>query len=324
MITNAGTASCVPSALRFKTNISLFDKSATDIISGLTVKNYELISKPGEKRVGLIAEDVAQVDNDLVVYNNGQTWTLHFEDIIALLTKSNQELTQQIETFKKTISSSTSTSELTVKESDAGITAPGEYFDFGGRTLINAKSLSSVSGTWLLNEDGKFFSKSIKTEELMILGEKSVDGSGNILDPSIGSASIGADKNSATIYNNRVKKNSKIFITFSGDAGGSWWISERGDEWFTINILASKGYEIPFDYWIIQTDAAPPLPAPPAAKSDSPQIIIEDGAAPVSSSDEAAVETASVAASSTIAEENYQTTASSTASTTTESMAGGE
>ncbi|MFH1193856.1 MAG: hypothetical protein V1661_02585 [bacterium] len=69
-------------------------------------------------------------------------------------------------------------------------------------------------------------------------------------------------------------------ISFNGDTGGSWWINERGDGWFTINISASLGREITFDYWIVQVQDDSQTASPP-----------EDGATTPSSPEETANET---------------------------------
>lgn len=100
-ITNAGAAACVPSALKYKTNVSPYIESATQLFSSLVeigaVENYELKSKLGDPRKGLIADLVEKVDPDLVGYSDdGSVNTLHFEDITGLTVKAVSELDKRI------------------------------------------------------------------------------------------------------------------------------------------------------------------------------------------------------------------------------------
>ncbi|MEK7501145.1 MAG: tail fiber domain-containing protein, partial [Patescibacteria group bacterium] len=98
-ITNAGAAACVPSALRFKQNISPFGEAALDELAKLNVVTFEYkpeLMKPGE-RIGLVAEDVEKVDKRLVAYDeDGQLLTINFEQLTPLLIKGMQEQQEQI------------------------------------------------------------------------------------------------------------------------------------------------------------------------------------------------------------------------------------
>ena len=110
-ITDAGAAACIPSALRFKENISPYIESALDTVMKLNVitfnyKNGVREEHPNEskQRIGMIAEEVKNVDNRLVAYDkDGQLLTLNFEEITALLVKSNQEMQKEIDLLKAEI-----------------------------------------------------------------------------------------------------------------------------------------------------------------------------------------------------------------------------
>ena len=97
-ITNAGAAACVPSARQFKTNITPYTDSAVDLFKKLVdagaINNYERKDKPGMRK-GLIADEVATIDKDLVVYRDGEVWTLNFEDFTGLAVKAVAELEER-------------------------------------------------------------------------------------------------------------------------------------------------------------------------------------------------------------------------------------
>lgn len=104
-ITDAGAAACVPSALKYKTNVSPYTKSATDLFSELVkvgaVDNYELKSKLGDSRKGLIADYVEKIDPDLVGYSeDGSINTLHFEDLTGLSVKAIAELDTRVKVLE--------------------------------------------------------------------------------------------------------------------------------------------------------------------------------------------------------------------------------
>jgi len=145
---------------------------------------------------------------------------------------------------------------LTIEEKGADIVAPEESFDFAGKNLINIKSLASVSGTWSLSEAGEFVAESVKAKivslsELIVLGDKETSDAGEELDPAIGNSFIKSDEHIKVVYNNRVKKNSQVFVTFRDNTGGPWWISNQGDGFFEVSVPAAMGYNIRFSYWIV-------------------------------------------------------------------------
>ena len=52
------------------------------------------------------------------------------------------------------------------------------------------------------------------------------------------------------VENARVKVGSKIFVTFLGNPGTAWWISEKRDGYFKVALAVSSGSELEFDYLI--------------------------------------------------------------------------
>jgi hypothetical protein len=104
-LTDSGGASCTPSSIRFKENVTTLNPGfALDTLSKLKVVNFDYIEKqPFEtnRSYGLIAEEVAKIDNNLVDYGyDGLPVSLHFEKITGLLVQAVQEQRAQIEEIK--------------------------------------------------------------------------------------------------------------------------------------------------------------------------------------------------------------------------------
>lgn len=96
-LTNAGATGCVVSSKRFKENISELD-SGLDELMQLKPSKFTYIGQTGE-HIGLIAEDVNEVDKRLVEYEaDGITpRTVRYLELSALLIKSIQDLNIKID-----------------------------------------------------------------------------------------------------------------------------------------------------------------------------------------------------------------------------------
>lgn len=104
-LTDSGGASCTPSSIRFKENVTTLNPGyAMDTLSKLKVVHFDYKEKqPYETNhsYGLIAEEVANIDNNLVDYGyDGLPVSLHFEKITGLLVQAVQEQKAQIEEIK--------------------------------------------------------------------------------------------------------------------------------------------------------------------------------------------------------------------------------
>lgn len=102
---DAGT-NCIPSSIRFKTDVHPLIDNALAEIDKLQPKTFYY--KPGygdngaQEHIGLIAEDVAKVNTDLVVYDASNTpASLHFEEFNALYVQAIQDLQKQIGGLQK-------------------------------------------------------------------------------------------------------------------------------------------------------------------------------------------------------------------------------
>ncbi|MFA5013234.1 MAG: FG-GAP-like repeat-containing protein [Candidatus Paceibacterota bacterium] len=168
----------------------------------------------------------------------------------------NNKITVLVKNILLAGSSASFGEELSVGESGTDIAASEEYFDLAGQSIINVKALSSASNTWSLSEAGEFVAQSVKAKiltlnDLIISGNKEMGENGEDKDPAVGNSFIKSDEATKVIYNNRIKKNSQIFITFRDNTGGPWWVKNQGDGFFEVAVPASMGYNIRFSYWIV-------------------------------------------------------------------------
>jgi len=85
---------CTGSSMRYKQNITPIDIGLNEVLKLNPVNFYYIpnYTTDNGKQVGFIAEQVANVSNDLVIYNeNGVIQTVRYDKMSALLTKAIQE-----------------------------------------------------------------------------------------------------------------------------------------------------------------------------------------------------------------------------------------
>lgn len=56
---------------------------------------------------------------------------------------------------------------------------------------------------------------------------------------------------SVKVFNESIKEDSLVFISFLDDPGSSWWISEKTDGQFTISLKEPAPKDLTFSYWIL-------------------------------------------------------------------------
>jgi predicted ribosome quality control (RQC) complex YloA/Tae2 family protein len=112
LIDSAGQLGTLSSSRRFKKEIKLMDSASKSILALKPVTFHYKSDKTGTPQFGLIAEEVADVNPDLVVRdNNGEIYTVRYDAVNAMLLneffkehKRVQELeatvTQQQENFQ--------------------------------------------------------------------------------------------------------------------------------------------------------------------------------------------------------------------------------
>lgn len=86
------------SSRRYKDNIQPLEErtSPREVIASLQPVVFEYKNVPGQKVYGLIAEDVEQVNQDLVIYKDDQVDGVHYMQIIPLLIAEIKNLRQEL------------------------------------------------------------------------------------------------------------------------------------------------------------------------------------------------------------------------------------
>jgi hypothetical protein len=86
------------SSRRYKDNIQPIEErtSPKEVIASLQPVVFEYKNVPGQKVYGLIAEDVEQVNQDLVIYKDDQVDGVHYMQIIPLLIAEIKSLRQEV------------------------------------------------------------------------------------------------------------------------------------------------------------------------------------------------------------------------------------
>jgi hypothetical protein len=86
------------SSRRYKDNIQPLEErtSPKEVIASLQPVVFEYKNVPGQKVYGLIAEDVEQVNQDLVIYKDDQVDGVHYMQIIPLLIAEIKNLRQEV------------------------------------------------------------------------------------------------------------------------------------------------------------------------------------------------------------------------------------
>ncbi len=97
LIDSAGQLGTVSSSARYKENVVPMG-SDTDRLMNLRPVTFNMISDESKsKRYGLIAEEVALVFPELVVYKDGQPETVKYHDLAVMLLNEFQKLKKQME-----------------------------------------------------------------------------------------------------------------------------------------------------------------------------------------------------------------------------------
>ena len=108
-LTDAGVLSTPgggTSDLKTKKNVEYIEDKASDLISKLKPVKFEFKNNEGVKRHGFIAQDVLEVEPDLVLgdgHKENGTYGLDYDGILAMTVKSLQECLDKIEQLENRI-----------------------------------------------------------------------------------------------------------------------------------------------------------------------------------------------------------------------------
>ncbi|MDB5266126.1 MAG: hypothetical protein JWM39_839 [Parcubacteria group bacterium] len=70
----------------------------------------------------------------------------------------------------------------------------------------------------------------------------------------VATSTIAMGDTQAVVVNNLAHPTSEIFVTITSPLNGSWYISQKGEGSFTINLSSPQTADVTFDYFIVQTE----------------------------------------------------------------------
>src|SRR5436305_10927355 len=108
LIDSAGQLGTVSSSRRYKTDIKPMDKTSESILALKPVSFRYKVHKDATPQFGLIAEQVAQVNPDLVVRDkNGEIYTVRYEAVNAMLLNEFLKEHREVQELKKEVAALT-------------------------------------------------------------------------------------------------------------------------------------------------------------------------------------------------------------------------
>ncbi|WKZ28703.1 MAG: hypothetical protein QY323_04160 [Patescibacteria group bacterium] len=155
----------------------------------------------------------------------------------------------------------------------AGATAGGalsitgeSLLDFKNSTLSNVSAIVSTSGLWSVSSDGYLVAehieaKEVNTRKLTLRADAAAD-------RVVGKARLRAGYDAIMVENPHVTEESVIVITFEGNPGSNWWVSEKHQGSFILKLAQGAIDETPFTYWILPIDG---LLEQAAVEEEAPQ-----------------------------------------------------
>jgi len=106
VVNPAGKLGVAPSSARFKQQIQSMDKASEAILAlkPVTLRYKKEIDPDGTPQFGLVAEDVAKVNPDLVVRDTrGKVYTVRYEAVNAMLLNEFLKEHRQVQELKSTV-----------------------------------------------------------------------------------------------------------------------------------------------------------------------------------------------------------------------------
>ncbi|MDO8183849.1 MAG: tail fiber domain-containing protein [bacterium] len=168
---NSGATSCLASSLRFKHDITDLDIGLKEILELRPVAYKQNSDNAAE--VGLIAEDVEQVDKRLMFYEaDGVTPRgVRYEQLTAVLAKAIQEQQGQIDLVMTTLNltaSSTAAGGLWTIDDTTGRMRAFSSLDINNLDIANVRSIQSGSGDWSISATGVLVVKEVRVDKLCL------------------------------------------------------------------------------------------------------------------------------------------------------------
>ncbi len=169
ILKNGGTSTCLVSSLRFKHDVASLDNNALSLIGALRPVSYR-DNATNILNVGLIAEEVQQIDPRLVFYEADGTTVrgVKYENFTALLAKGIQELNTR--TSGITANSGTTISSSTGNGAASLLTLTSNVSSTGNTVLrVNASGSVFTDGTY--NSSGADYAEWFYSKDTLKQGE---------------------------------------------------------------------------------------------------------------------------------------------------------
>lgn len=134
-----------------------------------------------------------------------------------------------------------------VLQTPSAETAPQEAPSLMGSLLNDRLRLifgdGEIRGLLQISDDGTLTVKTVAAQKFAVVrtDEGSTVGEGQIV---TGSAT-------ATVQSSTIGRDSRVMVTFRGDPGSRWWLSEVGDGYFVVRTAEPAPNDVAFDYWTI-------------------------------------------------------------------------
>jgi hypothetical protein len=117
-----GHLGTVPSSERFKTDIATMDKASEAILSMRPVTFHYKADTEGTPQFGLIAEEVAKLNPDLVVRDrDGETYSVRYEAVNAMLLNEFLKEHRKVEQLTKDFESKLAEQQKQIEAVTAGL-----------------------------------------------------------------------------------------------------------------------------------------------------------------------------------------------------------
>ncbi len=225
-----------------ETNISYVNASSSQAmlnqLTQLKIANYNYTADTvGESpRLGLIAEDTAQIAPELLS-SNGKGIDLY--KLVTFTLSGVQQLAINQQSLALRVTSLEN--RLTELENGSISTSSGTPDIFSTSTLANA-----------LASFGVFIQNGITQFHTLVADQfvAATDSAGN---SSAGSGTITAGNTVTQITNAYAQPTSEIFITFTSPITGNWYLSNKGTGQFSVSLAQAQTTDVSFDYFIVET-----------------------------------------------------------------------
>ncbi|MFA7302614.1 MAG: tail fiber domain-containing protein, partial [Candidatus Paceibacterota bacterium] len=214
---------------------------------------------------GFVAEELDALSPALAGHNEvGAPRSVQKNAVLALLTKALQEMNTRELTFASTTAMRLDSLEdrLVALESGA-ISVNSSMGTFSTSMLTTALADLGITVQRGIAQFNTLVSR-------QFVASRDTDGTS-----SAASVTINAGNTYVDITNAFVHTSTKILVTFSSQVQGSWWVSEKREGGFRVQLSAPQSGDVSFDYFLVQTDGQ--LMTPTTATSSPAYAVTQGG-----------------------------------------------